>query len=200
MSTDEGNNNYTSNQNPENSQNLTAPQNSDFSNINDLKIKYIEQPNPNELYIQINDCRWMMFLGILFASLVLGVCIYLILTEKDDVFLVYIYLFTPCYVIIGNIISFFLHKVSLHIFLQENSIRLLYTLNCGCHKTIIINNGDVKEFVMENNKIITMIYLDNKKKDEIITSNFYGDEGNYLIYVLNNHVKKLSSNIPEENV
>ena len=203
---DEGNNNYIPSQmNNEKSQNLISPKTkTDFNNIqslNDLLHKYILQPNSNEFYIKYDSSeRWLWCVPFLIGGLIFGFMLSALITGIEDSGILYFFIIIPGFVFFGSIFGFFTQRISLNIFLEEKSIRLVYTLNCcSCHENIEIRNGDVKEFFLEGNNTIKIKYFDIKKIDKIIVSmNFYEDEGHYLVYVLNNHLKKLSYNTSGE--
>ena len=213
MITDKGINNYISNQiqmNNEKSQNLlpvkkqsaqSAPKKTDFNNIkslNDIIHKYIQQTNSNEFYIKYDSSdRWAMCIPIIIGGLMFSIILSVLILGIDDSAMLYFAIFIPGLAFFCGTISFFIQRISLNIFLEENSIRLVYTLNCYCRKTLEIKNEEIREFILEGNNVIKMKYFDSTKKDEIIASrNFYGDEGSYLVYVLNNHLQKLSYNTP----
>ena len=223
MITDNGINNYISNEilmnneksqnlisveKPEKSQNLIsvkkpAPK-TDFTNIkslNDLLHKYILQPNSNEFYIKFDSSdRWVMCMPIAVGGLIFGTMLSLLIRGSEDSGIIYCFIFIPGLAFFGGIIGFFLQRISVNIFLEEKCIRLVYTLSCFCRKTNVIKNGLVREFSLEGN-IIKMKYCNIRIRDDIIGSrNFYEDEGHYLVYVLNNHLKKMSNNTSGETL
>ena len=170
--------------------------NIDFSTIHslsDLPHKLIKQPNTNEFYIPFKEGRWILLLAIVisggfFATLI---CILIYATEIESVWGLYLGIGLTGFIFVISIMGFISNYISLNIYLEQNSIRLLYTWNFSCfHSTTILRREDVKRFDTETKKFnTTIIYFDkNDKRNALVELEFFGDEGRYLAYVLNGHL------------
>ena len=168
--------------------------NLDFSTIKsiaDIPHKVIKQPSPNEFYIPYNEPRWPLLLVLLVSG---GFCSGLICVQiyYDDpdksVIGIYIGIALTGFIFIMGLYGNITNHISMNIFLEDNSIRIVNTWNCCCfHSTTFIRSGEIRRFDIE--EITKVVYFDNnEKKTYFLNLNFFGDEARYLVYVLNNHL------------
>ena len=213
--------NETSNYNSQNFENFQNTQNSnnyiyspnqcnpyiDYNNIKslaDIPHKLIKQLSPNEFYISFKkQYRWLPLLSLLvIGGFCAGlICIQIFDDDSDSKNApgIYIGIFITGFLFIFVLIAFIINHISLNIILEENSIRFIYTWNFSCfHSTKIIRRGDILRFAIElslRNKKETIIYFDAAEDRKILISlKFFGDEANYLVYILNNHLQTMLNN------
>ena len=200
MYANNGNTNYTSTQ-ADNSQDYIYAEtqsdpNIDFRTIRslaDLPHKHIKQPNANEFYISFKEGRWYILLALLVSGFFAASLTYIQINYPDEEskWGMYFGIGFTGFIFVISTIGFIVNPISLNIFLEQSSVRLVDTWNLSCcHSTTIIRSEDIKRFDTELKKEITsIIYFDrNDKRKSIADLNFFGDEARYLVYVLNNHL------------
>ena len=173
----------------------------DFSNIQniaDIPHKAIKQPNPNEFIIK-KKIYWsiVIIMPLLSCIIIAGIiCLYLfdIIQGEYREIGVFIAIAFLGFIFIMGLYGFFCQIINVKILLEDYSIRVVRTLICCCfNKTNIIKSEDVKKFDLEyfernSLSFTSIIYIDqNENRKTLVSSNFFGNEAKYLVYVLNKH-------------
>ena len=163
--------------------------------LNDIPHKWISQKNSNEFYMKYNTKRWRICLFTLVSAGFIVILIIILLYVPDEennkgslggiIFSICFCGFIFCLSIYG----FITEPESLTFYLEQDSIRMKIILGCSClQKNTILKPEDIQRFDIEYHP--KSIFYINKfgKKKYLIDLDFFGDEGEYLVNVLNKHM------------
>ena len=208
MATDFENNYYTPKEmKGYNSQNYAYTQNQpDAPNIstqnpqslNDIPHKLIKQKNSNEFYIKYNPKKWLICLFPFFSGgfIVMLIIILLYYSDNNSSKIGIITSICFCgFIFCLSIYGFISEPDTITFYLEQDSIRIKIILNCCClRKNTILKHGDIQRFDLELYPK-TIFYINNEgEKKNLISLDFYGDEAEYLVNVLNKHLGIETSN------
>ena len=164
--------------------------------LNDIPHKFIKQINLNEFLIKYKKNIWPICLFILVSGGFIAILIIALLyapdENKSEGGIIFGIVFCGFLFSLG-VYGFIFDPVSLTFYLEQDNIRIKTIRNCRClKKNTIIRRGDAQRFGIELHvrfKSKSILYINNiGEKKYLIGMDFYGDEAEYLVKVLNQHM------------